>query len=218
MIYIAEEEKDIVKYKVEINREELEKIQKEMIDKCSRIIHYQYQAEGIMSADYFKKNDIRNYTEILVGIKEYDDGPNTEIYLRDYDEYCHPLLAHYVDSLLKGDTSFLPEIITYKGNKLVPEEISEEISNIKQAMIEELNKPLLNINLDSLVERQNELRNLQEIEKKNKNQRSDMEYHKKVMSNIKLTEIERLDRKTVENVDNFYGQRLIKRKQTSHKN
>ena len=189
-----------------------------MIDKCSRIIHYQYQAEGIMSADYFKKNDIRNYTEILVGIKEYDDGPNTEIYLRDYDEYCHPLLAHYVDSLLKGDTSFLPEIITYKGNKLVPEEISEEISNIKQAMIEELNKPLLNINLDSLVERQNELRNLQEIEKKNKNQRSDMEYHKKVMSNIKLTEIERLDRKTVENVDNFYGQRLIKRKQTSHKN
>lgn len=52
MICIVEEEKDIVKYEVEINREELEKIQKEMIDKCSRIIHYQYQAEGIMSADY----------------------------------------------------------------------------------------------------------------------------------------------------------------------
>ena len=36
MICIVEEEKDIVKYEVEINREELEKIQKEMIDKCSR--------------------------------------------------------------------------------------------------------------------------------------------------------------------------------------
>ena len=46
MICIVEEEKDIVKYEVEINREELEKIQKEIIDKCSRIIHYQYQAEG----------------------------------------------------------------------------------------------------------------------------------------------------------------------------
>ena len=59
MICIVEEEKDIVKYEVEINREELEKIQKEIIDKCSRIIHYQYQAEGIMSADYLKKNNIR---------------------------------------------------------------------------------------------------------------------------------------------------------------
>lgn len=206
MICIVEEEKDIVKYEVEINREELEKIQKEMIDKCSRIIHYQYQAEGIMSADYFKKNDIRNYTETLVGTKEYDDGPDTEIYLRDYDEYYYPLLAHYVESLLNGDTSFLPEIMTYKGNVLV----TEQISNIKQAIIKELSKPLVNINLDSIVERTDELRNLQEIEKSNKNQKNDMEYHSKVVGNIKLKEIERLDRKSVESVENFYGKRLIK--------
>ena len=211
MICIVEEEKDIVKYEVEINREELEKIQKEMIDKCSRIIHYQYQAEGIMSADYLKKNDIRNYKETLIGTKEYDDGHDTEIYLRDYDEYYHPLLAHYVESLLNGDTSFLPEIMTYKGNVRV----TEQISNIKQEMIEEVSKPLVNINLDNLVEKTDELRTLQEIEKRNKNQKSDMEYHKKVISNIKLTEIERVDRKAVENVENFYGQRLIKRKNFS---
>lgn len=214
MICIVEEEMDIVKYEVEINREELIRIQKEMIDNCSIITHYQYQAENTMSADYLKKYDIRNYTETLVGTKEYDDGPDTEIYLRDYDEYYHPLLAHYIESLLNGDTSFLPEIITYKGNRLV----TEEISSIKQTMIEELNKPLININLDSLAKTTDELRNLQEIEKRNKNQKSDMEYHKKVMSNIKLTEIERLDKKAVESVEQFYGQRLIKRKQTSHKN
>ena len=206
MICIVEEEKDIVKYEVEINREELEKIQKEMIDKCSRIIHYQYQAEGIMSADYFKKNDIRNYTETLVGTKEYDDGPDTEIYLRDYDEYYHPLLAHYVESLLNGDTSFLPEIMTYKGNVLV----TEQISNIKQAIIKELSKPLVNINLDSIVERTDELRKIQEIEKNKKKKKNDMEYHSKVVGNIKLKEIERLDRKSVESVENFYGKRLIK--------
>ena len=214
MICIVEEEMDIVKYEVEINREELIRIQKEMIDNCSIITHYQYQAENTMSADYLKKYDIRNYTETLVGTKEYDDGPDTEIYLRDYDEYYHPLLAHYIESLLNGDTSFLPEIITYKGNRLV----TEEISSIKQTMIEELNKPLININLDSLAKTTDELRNLQEIEKRNKNQKSDMEYHKKVMSNIKLTEIERLDKKAVESVEQFYGQRVIKRKQTSHKN
>ena len=214
MICIVEEEMDIVKYEVEINREELIRIQKEMIDNCSIITHYQYQAENTMSADYLKKYDIRNYTETLVGTKEYDDGPDTEIYLRDYDEYYHPLLAHYIESLLNGDTSFLPEIITYKGNRLV----TEEISSIKQTMIEELNKPLININVDSLAKTTDELRNLQEIEKRNKNQKSDMEYHKKVMSNIKLTEIERLDKKAVESVEQFYGQRLIKRKQTSHKN
>ena len=211
MICIVEEEKDIVKYEVEINREELEKIQKEMIDKCSRIIHYQYQAEGIMRADYFKKHDIRNYTETLVGTKEYDDGADTKIYLRDYDEYYHPLLAHYVESLLNGDTSFLPEIMTYKGNVRV----TEQISNIKQEMIEEVSKPLVNINLDILVERTDELRNLQEIEKSNKNQKSDMEYHSKVVHNIKLKKIERLDRKSVESVENFYGKRLIK-SQTNH--
>ena len=214
MICIVEEEMDIVKYEVEINREELIRIQKEMIDNCSIITHYQYQAENTMSADYLKKYDIRNYTETLVGTKEYDDGPDTEIYLRDYDEYYHPLLAHYIESLLNGDTSFLPEIITYKGNRLV----TEEISSIKQTMIEELNKPLININLDSLAKTTDELRNLQEIEKRNKNQKSDMEYHKKVMSNIKLTEIERSDKKAVESVEQFYGQRLIKRKQPSHKN
>ena len=104
--------------------------------------------------------------------------------------------------------------MTYKGNVRV----TEQISNIKQAMIEELSKPLVNINLDNLVEKTDELRTLQEIEKRNKNQKSDMEYHKKVISNIKLTEIEKVDRKAVENVENFYGQRLIKRKKTSHKN
>ena len=164
-----------------------------------------------MRADYFKKHDIRNYTETLVGTKEYDDGADTEIYLRDYDEYYHPLLAHYVESLLNGDTSFLPEMMTYKGNVRV----TEQISNIKQEMIEEVSKPLVNINLDNLVEKTDELRTLQEIEKRKKNQKSDMEYHKKVISNIKLTEIERVDRKAVENVENFYGQRLIKRKNFS---
>lgn len=206
MICIVEEEKDIVKYEVEINREELIRIQKEMIDKCSRIIHYHYQAEGIMGAAYFKNNDIRNYTEILVGTKQYYDGSDTEIYLRDYDEYYHPLLAHYVECLLNGDTSFLPEIMAYKGNT----QVTEKISNIKQAMIDELGKPLVNINLDSIVERTDELRNLQEIEKSNKNQKNDMEYHSKVVGNIKLKEIERLDRKSVESVENFYGKRLIK--------
>lgn len=206
MICIVEEEKDIVKYEVEINREELIRIQKEMIDKCSRIIHYHYQAEGIMGAAYFKNNDIRNYTEILVGTKQYYDGSDTEIYLRDYDEYYHPLLANYVECLLNGDTSFLPEIMAYKGNT----QVTEKISNIKQAMIDELGKPLVNINLDNLVKRTDELRSLQEIEKSNKNQKNDMEYHSKVVGNIKLKEIERLDRKSVESVENFYGKRLIK--------
>ena len=102
-------------------------------------------------------------------------------------------------------------MMTYKGNVRV----TEQISNIKQEMIEEVSKPLVNINLDNLVEKTDELRTLQEIEKRKKNQKSDMEYHKKVISNIKLTEIERVDRKAVENVENFYGQRLIKRKNFS---
>ena len=121
-----------VKYDVEIDLNEIKEIRKKLIDRCSSIKHYKYYTTILPN-----KNDydhIKNYSEKIVGVKEYNDlySRCEEEYQVEYDYYEECELVLLIDSLIKGDTNAILEIEEYsfendKVNMVISERIEDEI-------------------------------------------------------------------------------------------
>ena len=110
MFYFKKNNDVIEKYKVNFNREEVEKLKIQIIDNCSLTLHKEYR-----STYYPKFTDeslIRNFHSICIGEKEYFEETK-DVYLFSYDEYKPPYLTILIDRLLKLDSSAIDEILNY---------------------------------------------------------------------------------------------------------
>ena len=110
MFYFKKNNDVIEKYKVDFNREEVEKLKIQIIDSCSLSLHKEYRSTYYPK--FIDESLIRNFHSICIGEKEYFEETK-DVYLFSYDEYKPPYLTILIDRLLKLDTSAIDEILNY---------------------------------------------------------------------------------------------------------
>lgn len=204
MYYYKKQNKEIIKYKVNLDEETLKKLRLEIILKCSTITHHHYKTTH--TPNWFDWEHIQNYSEIKIGVIEYNDFysmPETE-YLVDYNYYEHPPLVDYIDKLLKCNTSMIGKIKTMSLQNVDEEEL---ILKEQQELIKKLNElgtKDISEQLELLKENQKKLLEYKKQKELNKNQVSPNKYRNKVLNCINLEEIERISLKTVLEVQKFF--------------
>jgi len=199
MILFLKEEDKIKKYLVYFNREELEKIRIEIIDKCSELVHHEYEYSGRLSStfadDYLK---IRNFKETKIGEEENKkcDFSVKKMYHYSYDELIYPYLVTIINGILNGDISSVYELLNPNFDK-ERKSFDERISN--------LNEEISNGNIDnnSRISKLNKLKKLITDKELNKNQQSVFDYYEKVRKLIVLTCIDYIDIEQFERISKF---------------
>ena len=128
----------------EFSKDELLKLRSEIIERCSEIIHHDYEGEaGPNTRDTLR---IRNYICFSVSKKHSKSEGKINRYV--YEEYRFPYLISLIDRLLKKDYTAIDEIICVnKAREVVPieEKISRaslELDNISNLNIQEKRKKL----------------------------------------------------------------------------
>lgn len=112
----------IEKYKVELKKERLEELKREIILNCSEKKHYKHKTTTIYRECYDER--IINYTSKKIGIKEgrgYE--PDLEEYLVEYDELVYPIEAILIERILDDDNTALEELLDIISN---PKRVSKE--------------------------------------------------------------------------------------------
>ena len=115
--YFKDDGNIIGKYNVSFDRNVIASFRKEIIDKCSLIIHHDMES---MREPYLKDIlKIRNYTKIQISKGKID---NTKLngrvtYRMIYDEYKFPYLAFLIERILEGDIYALDEVFNINEKK-----------------------------------------------------------------------------------------------------
>lgn len=119
-------------------REELMRIRLEVIERCSEVIHHDYEAtNGPNTSNPFK---IRNYIHFPVNSKHHSEG---RVFRFVYEEYRFPYLVKIIDKLLRGNYSVIEELENIDLSKeIVPFEekleiLSSELDSIPNRNIRE---------------------------------------------------------------------------------
>lgn len=203
MFIFVKTKDEILKYEVVFDKDVLSKLKYEIIDKCSLITHFDYKDTNLPKMygidDYLK---YRNYSEIKVGIREYNDFYSTpeDLYRIIYDKYTFPYLIELINKLLDNDINVLKEIynINYKKEIL---SIDEKIERQKK-LIEDLD----NSKVDKKIEELEKLKVLIKQKDLNKNQVNVNKYYSKVKGIISFYLVDRISYREVKRVCNFYDQ------------
>ena len=141
----------------------------------------------------------RNYSEINIGVREYNDFysmPET-LYHYSYDYYHFPYLIDLIDKVLEDKIDCLSDIYNINYSKeLVPldkrvEKINKEIDNLDNSNYKK-------------IDRLNELKNLLEQIKLNKNQKNVYKAYELVRKHIKFRLVDSIDKSQVKNVVSFF--------------
>lgn len=124
MIYFEEKDKTINKFVVTYDKEELSKLRKEVIDKCSHITHYEVNYHP----GFIYGREVRNHQKSSkpVGVREYEDSADEYIYLHTFDEYKYPKLVEIIDGLLKDNPDSLKKLYSIPKDNCVI--LNEKIS------------------------------------------------------------------------------------------
>lgn len=206
MYYYNIENENIIKYEVSIDKENLEKLKREIIEKCSEISHIHEEAVGL--PNYRNYDHVRNYKYEFLRKVERNDfyGTTLDIYLVDYDYYEHPELAKHIWYLLRGDTSIISQIINPKIENIDEE---KNIMNEQQQIIEILNNNKdtdITKQLELLKENQEKLKEYKAKKELNKNQVSVEPYYQKVLDCISFKEISKISLQDLLNIQEFLSQ------------
>ena len=103
MIIYVKEKENINKYNVEFDSDELSKLRIESINNCSTIIHHEENSVwGPSDRDILKIRNLERSSK-PVGVHEYNDAADENVYHYSYDEYVYPQLVDIIDGLLFGD-------------------------------------------------------------------------------------------------------------------
>lgn len=202
MILFIKKEDRIDKFLVEFNSEELEKIRIEIIEKCSELVHHEYECSGSLPKDFADNPlKIRNFKETKIGKKEHETikhGYTVEKqYHYSYDELEYPYLVTLINRILKGDVSAVYEILNpdfNKERKSFDERISEITNEINDS----------NLDNNRKISKLNRVKKLIENKELNKNQESVLEYYEKVKELIILTRIDLINIKSLERIIDFF--------------
>lgn len=204
MYYFKRQNKDIIKYKVNLDEENLKKLRLEIIVNCSTITHKCYKTTN--TPNWFDWEHIMNYKEKKVCQIEYNDFysmPEDE-YLVEYDYYEHPPLISFIDSLLKGNTNMIEKIRKMNIKNIDEEELilKEQQNIIKQ--LNDLGGKDISKQLELLKDNQKKLLEYKKQKELNKNQVSVNNYRKKVLNCINLEEVERIPLKIALQIQDFF--------------
>lgn len=203
MYYYNIENENIIKYEVSIDKENLEKLKREIIEKCSEISHIHEETVGL--PNFHDYEHIRNYKYNFVRSVEKNDfyGTTIDVYLVDYDYYEHPDLANHIWYLLRGDTSIISQIINPQIENIDEE---KNIMNEQQQIIEILNNKKdsdITKQLELLKENQEKLKEYKAKKELNKNQVSVEPYYQKVLECISFKEISKISLQDLLNIQEF---------------
>lgn len=203
MYYIEEEKDKLVKYEVELNIEELEKLENEIINNCCEIIHYDYESETnpVFTDDVL----VLNYKSTYLGTREYNDffAPYANVYRYEYDEYKIPHLAKIIKKLLSGDVDSILELENLPKDSNIVDTINlqiEEKINLINSILSKQDK----IDFYRLEEENALLKQLYEHKNLNHDRKSELEYYEQVKSCINFREISRIKKSILEEIKTFF--------------
>lgn len=186
MYYIEQQNDEIVKYEVEIDREKLEKIKYEVIKNCGEIKHYCYRDVGC----HHNQSAIFDYHQKWIGKSELNDFYNSEvdIYEYEYNQYLNTTLVILINRLLRDDMSAILEIKNPKENK----KKSDNEQQLQKKIGKILSLDMKDIDILQLEKMKKELEEYQTIEKLNRDRKSDLEYYPQVLSCIMMKEVSKI--------------------------
>lgn len=200
MIYFKKNNDVLEKYQVSFDRDEIEKLKQEIIDKCSFITHREYESD--YSPRFDKNEIIRNFSYISTGKEKEYFEETREIYLYSYDEYEVPYLVKLINELLSGETKAIDKILNY-GSFIHEKTIDEKILY--------LNQEFNDIDLENITKRINKLKEIEELLKSkelNKNQQSIEIYYNQLLKLIRFKLIDLVSISDIEKVESFFDIKL----------
>ena len=109
------------------SRDELLNLKKEIIERCSVIIHHDYESTcGPDTRDNLK---IRNFVKFCVSKTSLKD--ESKVYRYIYEEYRFPYLIYLIDHLLIGDYFVISELINidYEKEIISYDEVVRKVSH-----------------------------------------------------------------------------------------
>ena len=209
MIYYLEtenektKEKQLEKYLVSYDKEELEKLKLEIIDNCSVITHREYV--GKFGPYHFDELKYRNYSEEKVGERKHNniETYTENIYHYSYDQYDFPYLVTIIDNILKNDVNALKELF-YPDTK--KEVLFIEIVQMHRKELDETSYA----NPKEKIDKINEFKEFLKNGEKNKEQKSVWEYYHKVKELLTFTLIDIMALDNLYNFEKFFGVELSK--------
>lgn len=200
MNIIVEDKDSFFKYEVVIDREELEKLKYKIIDEYSIIEHIEKDDTfGFRDLSIYAYLRRRNFIEKEIGVREYKDFysmPET-LYHYSYDYYHFPYLIELIDKILEDENDYLSDIYNINYNKeLVP--LDKRVKKLNNKI-----NSLDNSNYKK-IDKLNELKNLLEQIKLNKNQKNVYKAYELVRKHIKFKLIDSIDKVQVKYVVSFF--------------
>lgn len=200
MNIFIEDKNRFFKYEVIIDREGLEELKYKIIDEYSIIEHIEKDDTfGFRDLSIYAYLRRRNYSEIKIGVREYNDFysmPET-LYHYSYDYYHFPYLIELIDEILEDKIDCLSDIYNINYDKeLVP----------LDKRVEKLNNEINSLNNSDYkkIEKLNELKNLLEQIKLNKNQKNVYKAYELIRKHIKFRLVDSIDKSQVKNVVSFF--------------
>lgn len=199
MNIFIEDKNSFFKYEVIIDRKGLEKLKYKIINEYSIIEHIEKDDTFTcnMSVNDFLRR--RNFREKEIGVREYNDFysiPET-LYHYSYDYYHFPYLIELIDEILEYKIDCLSDIYNIDYDKeFVPldkrvEKLNNEINSLNNSDYKKIDKL-------------NELKNLLEQIKLNKNQKNVYKAYELVRKYIKFRLVDSIDKSQVKNVVSFF--------------
>lgn len=180
------------KYKVDFDKEQIEKLKNEIVNNCSFIEHKEYESDSSISIDV---NTVKNFMCNLIGKKEYFEEVR-DVYFYQYDEYNPPYLVELINRRLKDDSSAIEEILNY--------DISHELSiDDKIALV---NKEFIEIDPKDITKRKEKLKEIErllKIQELNKNQQSIEFYYDQLIGLINFDLIDSISISKISRVESF---------------
>jgi len=206
MLYFRKDDDVIEKYQVNFDKEEIENLKEEIIDKCSFIEHNEYKSDY---SPRFTDKIIRNFTYTPTGEeKEYFEEIR-DIYLYSYDEYKPPYLVELINKLLNGNSKVIDKILNYDiSNQLT---IDDKINCVNQ----EFNK----IASEDIIKKKEKLKELEDLLKAkelNKEQQSIDVYYNQLLRLIKFEFVDSISISELSMVETFLEIKLSSKVEISN--
>ena len=192
MVYLKRNNDVAEKYKVDFDKERIEKLKNEIVNKCSFIEHKEYESDSYISIDV---NTVKNFMCNLIGKKEYFEEVR-DVYFYQYDEYNPPYLVELINRLLKDDSSAIEEILNY--------DISHELSiDDKIALV---NKEFIKIDSKDITKRKEKLKEIErllKVQELNKDQQNIEFYYDQLIGLINFDLLDSISISKISRVESF---------------
>ena len=192
MYYFKKNDDVIEKYQVHFEKEEVKKLQDEIINQCSIIKHEDYESDYIPKP--LDKRFMRNLKYTLIGKKEYFEETR-DIYSIQYDKYEPPYLVELIDRILKGDSKAIGELRHYQIFN----------SNSIEEKINLVNKEMVSIPLSDIAQKKQKLEELENLLKEKTHCEEIASYYEQLIALLRLQFVDSIPVSELERVKKFLG-------------